>query len=133
MTFLLPKAMNISENHLTNVFLSGHFVVALLMWKHVRTCVRLATPLVMERRMPWSGKYGMSLWSISLDTVREVRHSLVNYISLDIDDIVTDCVSSLSLVILYTSFLAFCCTSASAYTRNKVIIIMALTWMIFYM
>ena len=43
------------------------------------------------------------------------------------------CVSSLSLMILHTSFLAFCCTSASAYTRNKVTINMALTCMIFYM
>ena len=43
------------------------------------------------------------------------------------------CVSSLSLKILHTSFLAFYCTSASAYTRNKVTINMALTCMIFYM
>ena len=64
------------------------------------------------------------------DTVRQVRHSLVNYISLDIDDIVW--VISL-LMILHTSFLAFHCTSASAYTRNKVTINMALTCMIFYM
>ena len=42
-------------------------------------------------------------------------------------------VSSLSLKILHTSFLAFCCISASAYTRNKVTINMALTCMIFYM
>ncbi|KAK2154955.1 hypothetical protein NP493_2123g00007 [Ridgeia piscesae] len=41
--------------------------------------------------------------------------------------------SSLSLMILNASFLAFCCTSASAYTRNKVTINMALTCMIFYM
>ena len=37
------------------------------------------------------------------------------------------CVSSLSLMILHTSFMAFYCTSASAYTRNKVTINMALT------
>ena len=37
---------------------------------------------------PWSVKHGISLWSNSLDTVRQVRHSLVNYIRLDIDDIV---------------------------------------------
>ena len=43
------------------------------------------------------------------------------------------CVSSLSLMILHTSFVAFCCTSASAYTRNKVTINVALTCMIFYM
>ena len=44
--------------------------------------------LVVERWMPWSVKHGISLWSTSLDTVRQVRHSLVNYISLDIGDIV---------------------------------------------
>ena len=43
------------------------------------------------------------------------------------------CVSSLSLMILHTSFLAFCCTSASAYIRNKMTINMALICMIFYM
>ena len=48
----------------------------------------LALQLVMERWMPWSVKHGVTLWSTSLDTVRQVRHSLVNYISLDIDDIV---------------------------------------------
>jgi hypothetical protein len=48
----------------------------------------LALQLVMERWMPWSVKHGISLWSTSLDTVRQVRHSLVNYISLDIGDIV---------------------------------------------
>ena len=39
-------------------------------------------------------------------------------------------VSSESLMILHTSFLTFYCTSASAYTRNKVTINMALTCMI---
>ena len=48
----------------------------------------LALQLVMERWMPWSVKHGISLWSTSLDSVRQVRHSIVNYISLDIDDIV---------------------------------------------
>ena len=50
----------------------------------------LALQLVMERWMPWSVKHGISLWSTSLDTVRQVRHSLVNYghYSLDIGDIV---------------------------------------------
>ena len=43
------------------------------------------------------------------------------------------CVSSLCVMILHTSFQAFCCTSASAYTRNKVTINMALTCMILYM
>ena len=43
------------------------------------------------------------------------------------------CVSSLYLMILHTSFLKFCCKSASTYTRNKVKINMALTCMIFYM
>ena len=42
-------------------------------------------------------------------------------------------VSSLSLMILHTSFLAFCCTPASAYTRNKVTINMVLTCIVFYM
>jgi len=42
------------------------------------------------------------------------------------------CMSSLSLMILHISFLVFCCTSASAFTRNKVTINMALTC-IFYM
>jgi len=35
------------------------------------------------------------------------------------------CVSSLSLMILHTIFTAFCCTSASAYTRTK----WQLTWL----
>jgi hypothetical protein len=48
----------------------------------------LALQLVMERWMPSSVKHGITLWSTSLDTVRHVRHSLANYISLDIDDIV---------------------------------------------
>ena len=39
--------------------------------------------------MPWSVKHGISLWLTSLDIVKQVRHSLVNYISLDIDDIVS--------------------------------------------
>ena len=43
------------------------------------------------------------------------------------------CVRSLSLMILHTRFLTFCCASTSTYTRNKVIINMALTIMIFCM
>ena len=43
------------------------------------------------------------------------------------------CLSSLSLMALHTRFLAFCCTSASAYTRDKVTINVALTCMTFYM
>ena len=61
MTFSLPNAINISGHPLATVW-SGHFVVAVLMWKHVRTCVRLATPPIVdlichhalrERRWEW--------------------------------------------------------------------------------
>ena len=83
--------------------------------------------LVMEWREQWSSKYGMSLRSTSLDTVRHVRHSLVNYISLNIDDsnvwfhfLWWDCIPA-----------SFCCTSASTYTRDKGTINMAMTCMVF--
>ena len=46
----------------------------------------LLLQLVMERWVPRSSKYGLSLRSTSLDTVRHVQHSLVNYIGLNIDD-----------------------------------------------
>ena len=48
--------------------------------------VWLALQFMVERWVPWSGKYGISLRSPSLDTIRQVRHSLVNYIGLDIED-----------------------------------------------
>ena len=46
LTFSSPKSRNTSGYPLSLATVwSGHFVVALMMWKHVRTCVWLATPL----------------------------------------------------------------------------------------
>ena len=89
----------------------------------------LALQLVMERWMPWSVKHGVTLWSTS----RHCYTGSTFFSELHQLGYRWHCVSSLSLMILHTSFLAFHCTSASAYTRNKVTINMALTCMIFYM